>query len=238
MSDLKKVAIAALASVFAWFLVQHAPCPTPTPVAPPIAIPRKRPLLPWSRQAKVGGDVAPDGTPVQIDFPKELRMENVGGSDGAGLCVFTSINHAALWQNVEVLKDFQHWMRSKRGGGWPEKVDRMIAAKAKEAGVEKPQYVQVEGEDLELIDLACKTGRMPCVTYGFSPSGRYRGRYISHMVNCVHSDGKNIAILDNNYIEALEWDTRDEFRRAYTSDGGWTFVLLTTPPPPPPRNKK
>lgn len=236
MSDLKKVAIAALASVCAWFLVQHAPCPAP--IAPPIATPHKRPILPWKREAKVGGDAAPDGTPVQIDFPKELRMHNTGGRDGSGLCVFTSINHAALWQNVDVLKDFQHWMRSKPGGGYPSKVDRMIELKCKEAGVEKPDYIQVEGKDLELIDLACKTGRMPCVTYGFSPSGRYGGSRISHMINLVHADGKNYAALDNNYIQDLEWDTREEFSRAYSSDGGWTFVLLGTPPPPVPRNKK
>jgi hypothetical protein len=58
------------------------------------------------------------------------------------------------------------------------------------------------------------------------------------MVNCVHADGKNYAVLDNNYPEQLEWLSEEEFRHAYTSDGGWTFVLLNPGPPPPPRNKK
>jgi hypothetical protein len=196
--------------------------------------------LPGQReaQAKVGGDTAPDGTAVQIDLPADKQMHNVGGSDGAGLCVFTSINHAAIWQNVVVLKDFQKWMRSKPGGGYPDKVDRMISQKCKEARVEAPQFIQVEGSDLEVIKLACATGRMPCVTYGFSPSGRYGGQRISHMVNCVHADGKNYAVLDNNFPEELEWLSEQEFSRAYSFDGGWTIVLLNPGPPPPPRNMR
>ena len=189
-------------------------------------------------EAKVGGDTAPDGTAVQIDLPADKRMHNVGGRDGAGLCVFTSLNHAAIWQNVDVLKDFQKWMRSKPGGGYPEKVTRMINRKSQEAGIEAPPFVQVEGSDLEVIQLACATGRMPCVTYGFSPSGRYGGQRISHMVNCVHADGRNCAVLDNNYPEQLEWLSEEEFRRAYAADGGWTVVLLKPGPPPPPRNKR
>lgn len=239
IEDLQKLFYAALAAVVAWYLVQFAPHnpPTPTPVVLPEIKPVRKPLLP-RREAKVGGDAAPDGTPVQVDFPQELRMHNCGGSDGAGLCVFTSLNHAALWQDVPQLKDFQKWMKSKPGGGYPDKVDAMIKRKCREANVEVPQYVQVEGQDLEIIDLALKTGRMACVTYGFSPSGRYNGQRISHMLNVVHADGKNYAILDNNYEHELEWLNKDEFRRAYGSDGGWSVILLSPSPPPTPRNKK
>src|SRR5436305_7540489 len=76
----------------------------------------------------LGGPVAPDGrTRVTIDLPLALRAANTGGSDGYGLCVFTSIMHAARWQKETPLEDFQTLMRQEPGGGWPAKVDRMIA---------------------------------------------------------------------------------------------------------------
>lgn len=240
LDEISKLVLGVATALFAWFLIQHAPQTPPHDAPLPIIIPQNssKPRRPWRAEATIGGDTAPDGTPVQDDLPRELRMKNVGGRDGAGLCVFTSINHAAIWQDVEALKDFQKWMRTHRGGGYPAKVDAMIKQRCKEKGCPVPEYVQVEGKDLTLIDLALKTGRMACVTYGFSPSGRYGGQHISHMVNCVHADGKNYAILDNNYIEELEWLSRDEFQRAYASDGGWTFVFLSPAPPPVPRNKK
>jgi hypothetical protein len=195
-------------------------------------------------EASVGGDTAPDGVPAQIDMPQDLRMHNTGGmgwrgpGTGAGLCVFTSINHAAIWQDVEPLLDFQKWMTTKPGGGYPEKVDDMIQRKCNEAGLPVPRYVQVEGRDIGPIQMACKTGRMPCITYGYSPSGRYGGDQISHMVNCVHAMNGSYAILDNNYPEQLEWLNEREFKSSYLSDGGWCVVLLEPGPPPPPRNIK
>jgi hypothetical protein len=224
--------LSVLAGVLTWFLIQHAPRHEPHSKPCPCPPPHRHPAL----EAKVGGDVAPDGAEVQVDMPTELRMHNTGGRDGAGLCVFTSINHAALWQDVDVLKDFQKWMKSRPGGGYPEKVDATIKAKCKEAGVPVPLYVQVEGRDLEPIRLALKTGRMVCNTYGFSPSGRYGGRRIAHMVNTVHGAGGYYGILDNNYPEQIEWLNEQEFSRAYATDGGWSVILLDPGPPPVPHN--
>jgi hypothetical protein len=190
-------------------------------------------------EARVGGDEAPDGTPVQVDLPEDLRMHNTGGWDGAGLCVFTSLNHAAIWQDVDSLRDFQKWMKSKLGGGYPEKLAAMVTQKCKELGVPEPKYVQVEGSDLEPIRVALKTGRMPCITYSFSPSGRYDGRRIAHMVNCVHDVNGYFGILDNNYPDKIEWLDESEFKKSYSGGGGgWTVILLDPGPPPPPRNKK
>src|SRR5688500_11763402 len=99
--------------------------------------------------AKIGGPVAPDGqTEIACDLPAALHTRNVGGSDGAGLCVFTSIGHSARWQNVKVLEDFQAWMRRYPGGGYPQKVDAKIKQICAERGVPPPTYLQVEGRDL------------------------------------------------------------------------------------------
>lgn len=192
------------------------------------------------REASVGGPKAPDGTAMQNQLPAEWHLQNKGGSDGAGLCVFTSIDHAARWQNVPQLIGFRDWMTRYPGGGYPEKVDVMIAKISQERGMPKPRYLQVEGRDLEVLKRACASGRVPGVTYGYSPSGRYNRQRISHMVSLPHADARNFAVLDNNYpgVSNYEWLTPDEFLRTYVSPGnsGWSVILLEPGPPPFPRN--
>jgi hypothetical protein len=187
--------------------------------------------------AVVGGPIAPDGTEVQNDLPRELHVKNRGGSDGSGLCVFASLKHAAVWQNVEALESIFEYMFRRPGGGWPEKVDAVIRDLCKEKGAPVPDYVQVQSRDLEILKLACRTGRIPGVTYCFSPSGRYGGARIAHMVSLVHADDRRFGVLDNNFPGTIEWMTPEEFARAYTGGrNGWAVILLDEGPPPPPSN--
>jgi hypothetical protein len=192
------------------------------------------------RAAKVGGNLAPDGkTEIHCDLPGDQHLQNKGGSDGAGLCVFTSVDHSARWQNIPALVGFRDWMTKYPGGGWPEKLDKMIARLCQERGLPKPDYVQVENlKDLEILRLACRTGRMPAVTYERSPTGRYSGQRIAHMVSMPHCDGQHVAVLDNNYPgpTRYEWMTPEEFIRVCNPRGYWAVVLLPPPPPPPPTN--
>jgi hypothetical protein len=77
------------------------------------------------------------------------------------------------------------------------------------------------------------------VTYSSSPTGRYGGSRIAHMVSLVHADDRWFAVLDNNYPGAnlIEWMTPQEFQRTWTGmGGGWAVILLAPPPPPPPVN--
>lgn len=183
----------------------------------------------------LGGPIGPDGkTEVVCDLPVDQRARNVGGRDGAGLCVFTSIMHSARYQNEQRLWNFQSDMRKEPGGGYPAKVDSMI----RKYGPGTP-YVQYEGKDTTVLKAALATGRMPGVTYdGHDP--HYRGT-IAHMTNLVYYDEKNdlAAILDNNFIgeKELVWMSCAEFRQRWQGNGGgWVVVLLAPPPPPPPRN--
>jgi hypothetical protein len=215
-----------------------APVMTGALLSPANLVARKNPLTGGVEKATVGGNVAPDGTELQIDLPGDLHLKNVGGSDGAGLCVFTSISHSARWQSVKVLEDFQTWMKKHPGGGYPAKVKKMISQVCKERNTPEPDYIQVEGKDLEILKLACKTGRMPGVTYGRSPSGRYNGGRISHMVSLVHADDRNFCVLDNNFpgADKYEWMTPAEFSATYTlGGGGWAVILLSPGAPPAPR---
>src|ERR1700677_2188337 len=76
----------------------------------------------------LGGPVSPDGkTKVTIDLPLALRHANTAGRDGSGLCVFWSITHAARWQRETPLEDLGTVMEREKGGGWPERVDTILA---------------------------------------------------------------------------------------------------------------
>jgi hypothetical protein len=220
--------------------VTPQPQPKPAPCPPDKPCPRPRhwtPLAPL--QASVGGPVAPDGTEAQCDLPPELHLKNRGGSDGSGLCVFASMTHSGRWQNDPAFSAVFEWMWSHPGGGYPEKVDRVVEQMCREKSLPKPSYLQVEGGDVEILRTACRNGLMPGVTYSFSPSGRYGGQRIAHMVSLVHADERWFGILDNNYPGTVEWLTPDEFRRSYTGGGGgWAVILMKEGPPPVPHPSK
>lgn len=198
------------------------------------------------------GPASPNGTSPICDLPKKLRAKNIGSPaprfpgdrNSWGCCVFRSIDHAAHWQNMPELNGFPEWMVSKsiQGGGYPGKVDKLIPQICADRGMPTPDYLQVESNDLEIIKLACKTGRMVCSTYWYSPTGRYGGAKISHMVNTVHADDEWFAVLDNNYIDQLEWMSPQEYLGVYKGPAsamrrdptGWSIIFLAPPPPPIP----
>ncbi len=194
----------------------------------------------WPVEGKSGGLLSPDGSVrLRCVLPPELQMKNVGGSDGAGLCVFTSIQMACRLQGIQEMEGFREWMQKRPGGGYPQKVDQMIAAFCKEKGVTPPPYVQVEGADLQVLRRACAAG-LPCsVTFSNAgnPLQRYGGSHISHMINCFHADSKWYGVLDNNYIQTpqnldmIGWLNEQEFAKAYAP--GWTVVFLAGAAQPP-----
>jgi hypothetical protein len=195
---------------------------------------------PIGEKIVTGGNVSPDGkVEVQVDLSASsgLRLKNVGGRDGSGLCVFTSITHSARYQNEHRLWNFQTDMRKEMGGGYPEKVDKMIA----KYGAGTP-YLQFENGDPHILMLALKTGRMPGVTYN-GHDNHYSGT-IGHMVNLVALTGLDdakdwAAILDNNFVgpDELEWMRPSDFLQRWKgSGGGWAVVLLNPPPPPVPHS--
>jgi hypothetical protein len=233
------VAVTTLLGVLLWIAAKPQTLPLPkSPAAPETEkeSPRRHPLRPWKapQGELVGAFVANGpshaGKEVVADIPSPLRAKNVGGRDGAGLCVFTSIMHSARYQNEQRLWDFQKQMQKEPGGGYPEKVDKMIEKYGKGT-----PYVQHTGGDPSFLRLALKTGRMPGVTYSGRDS-RYNGP-IAHMVNLVYLDDTDACILDNNFIGEYYWMSAQEFLQRWKSTGGgWAIVLLSNPPPPIPHN--
>lgn len=182
----------------------------------------------------VGGPTSPSGVEATIDLPNHKHLINKVGTNRLGLCVFTSVEMSAEWCGESALVGFRDWMTEHPGGGDPDKLARKITEICKQRGVPEPLYIQYEGNNPEIIELALKNGLFPAVTYGYSP--RY-GQEIAHMVNAVHLDAKIGGILDNNYPGTIEWMSRDEFVRRWTlGGGGWAAVLLSPGPPPAPMN--
>lgn len=196
-----------------------------------------------------------DRVRATADLPATQHKRNAAGSDGFGLCVYTSAWHAALWQSVGELYGFRDWMTRRPGGSYPEKFEATLAAYCRERQVPVPSYVQHTGGDDEFLSLALKTGRMACVTYcGADGPGRYGAEVVGHMVNLVHLDDATAAIVDNNFPGSWLWMSRGDFLarwrgtrpdgrpflirdargRATPVGGGWAIVLLHSPPPPYP----
>jgi hypothetical protein len=172
------------------------------------------------------------GHKVQVHLPETEKKKNIGGSDGAGLCVFTSIEYAARLQNARELFDLQSYMHTKPGGGYPSKVASVLKAIAPNV-----QYIQDTTGNEDILELALKTGREPSITYdGYDTL--YHG-YVAHMVGLVYLDKDFAAITDNNRPADARtvWMKRSEFTPRFNGkpgEKGWSVILLDPPPPPLP----
>ncbi|MCE9531352.1 MAG: hypothetical protein K8T89_09570 [Planctomycetes bacterium] len=183
---------------------------------------------------------------LACDLPGTEHMRNIGSKlDGYGMCVFTSVEHAARWHGLEQFRGFRDWCAERYpGGGDPDKLDQLLAAYCKAKGIVCPPYIQYEGPDVRpILELCDKTGRMACITYGQSP--RYIGPRsptgtIAHMTNCPKFSGQLAVCLDNNFPgeASYEWMPLAEMERRIKhprAKNGWVFVWLAPSPPPVPR---
>lgn len=192
----------------------------------------------------------PDGTPVHIDLAKKRYVKNTGGKgprgpgSGSGLCVFTSIMHACDWHHIRVYNTgFQKWMMDKEGGGWPEKLTKMMRQFAEEMKIEMPDLLQNTNGDLDLLAETIQKGYLPGCTYCWSPTGRYGGGTISHMLNpvagrAITKDGRKVwCVVDNNYPGTYEWMEEQQFAKTFKGNGGgWSVYVVAPEPPPIPKN--
>lgn len=251
------------AAVLFWLATQPAPagnaphdqCPGPNCPDNPPWHPRPRPCPVPGPCPRPRGDLFPapqgpgratiagrayDGEEISADLPGSEHLKNVGSKkDGAGMCVFSSIEMAALWQGLECMRGWRNWCATNYpGGGYPQKVDQLIQDWCKHKGIPVPEYAQYEGQSPEqILDIIDRTRRMACWTYGYGE--RYSGT-IAHMTCGAKFGGKYAVNLDNNFPGdgSYEWMSRAELlkRIKHPSGKAWVFVWLTPAPPLPPFN--
>lgn len=196
---------------------------------------------PYSGRNSVEAGRTHDGEYLDCDLLEKDHIPNIGSKvDGAGMCVMSSIEMAARFCGMDQYRGLRDWCASEEGGAYPSKVDKQLAAFCKAKNLPPPQYVQYEGpEPGPIVEASLSSGRMACITYGWSP--RY-GKQIAHMVNLVKFGGKYATVLDNNFtgVNRYEWMDREELLRrlGYPRNKGWVFVWLAPPPPASPRNIK
>lgn len=185
--------------------------------------------------------VHPSGTRATIDLPVDQHMRNIGGSDGAGLCVGTSNEVAGHWQSIPELNGFQAWLKLRPGGSYPEMLAADLKKFCNSKGVAVPSHIQHTGGDIEFLRLAFATRRAVSMTYaGYDTF--YGNQMIAHMVTGAHLDGTLGAVIDNNEPSRWRWmsDTqlinrwlgKTDDGRNLRVGGGWAVVWLNSPPPP------
>ena len=180
----------------------------------------------------------PDGTEVDCDLPAVRHMKNVGGSDGAGLCVGTANQNMFDWHHVvgycDLKNGYQSYLRKFPGGSWKDKASQQIAEYAKtHPGVIAPEILHDTSGDIELQVHALKNGYIPSVRILRSPAGRYSGQSIDHMVILVGArcgPTKAWCMIDNNFPGTWEWFSEADWKRTY---GKWSMYVLDHPAPPP-----
>jgi hypothetical protein len=223
--------------------------PIPVPVVPKPKPPEPKPKKPdcpncpkfsalpalGVEQIQVGGPEL-DGVSVSCDLPDERHLKNVGGSDGAGLCVFASATMAADFHGRKEMLDFFQWMRKKPGGGYPEKFAKMVKEYCAEKGIAEPEFVQITNGDVDFLEAASDARIMLGFTYGGADGVFYRSE-VAHMCCLLYFSRKThrAAILDNNNPGKILWMSDEELvKRWKAMQGGWALAWMAPPPPPIP----
>lgn len=182
------------------------------------------------------------GVRATIDLPGDQHMKNIGSHvDGYGMCVSTSNEVAARWQNIPELYGIRDYLAKKPGGSWPELYAADIKEYCSKRGVTVPLHIQHTGGDIEFLRLGVKTRRMLSITYA-GLDNFYGNNTVSHMVNLAHLDGKLGAVIDNNEATRWRWMSDQELVNRWLGrrdngaktrvGGGWLVVYLGPPPPP------
>ena len=184
------------------------------------------------------------GVHAQAPVPVQYHVRNEGGSDSAGLCVYSSVLANGMAQGVPGLnvpgpgtsnlpgntdrvpnapgKGSALWryVKARPGGSYPEKLARDLDAVM--PGEPRADYY---GRDPRVLDAWSKDGYPIACTMN---TGKfYGGQRIAHMISVPHyqSDGYT-CVADNNNPGRYSWMPTGEFNRR--QDGGvfWAFVWL------------
>lgn len=180
------------------------------------------------------------GERASAPIPAELHIRNEGGSDGAGLCVVSSILANGLYQKVPALaggKDSKLWRlaKSRPGGHFPEKLANLVGEAA--PGEKYASRVGTgSAEDRELLERVNRAGYPVGVTmntgklYGYMP--------IHHMVSLVHYRKNGwTMIVDNNRPGFYSAFPSSEFHRRWP-DMGTTWMWFWTRLPVSPASQQ
>lgn len=165
------------------------------------------------------------GVKANAPIPPNLHFKNTGGSDGAGLCVDTSVTIAGAYLGLE---DF--WKlgqsslmvdaRKNPGGSWPEKLERELKEHYPNAS-----WYSWESPTTEQVADFSSQGLPVCTTT--NTGALYGYDYIYHYIVNIHCDDDIAMIVDSNDPGKYHAMPRAEYdRRAPNPKKMWGFVFL------------
>lgn len=182
------------------------------------------------------------GRSVNAPIPNEIHVRNEGGSDGAGLCVISSVLANGMSQGVPGLniagrdersgqlvagKGSTLWRTAKaRPGGYgPEKLAELV-----EEVMPGEKYASFVGRDTSILETLSSRGYRVGVT--MNTGKQYNYMPIHHMVSLEHySAANNVAMVaDNNDPGKHHVMPATEFNRRWIDGGdGWAWVWTRKP---------
>lgn len=176
------------------------------------------------------------GERASAPIPSSLHVRNEGGSDGAGLCVISSVLANGMYQGVPGLdvagpdgkagKGSQLWKtaKSRPGGYWPERLNALVNEL-----MPNELKASYSGNDPSVLDRLSRDGYPIGATMGTGE--RYGWGPISHMISLLHFRSSGSAcVVDNNFPGEFTWMSADEFVRRWTMGGeGWAWIWTRKP---------
>lgn len=171
------------------------------------------------------------GKEPTIRIPSKCRVKNRAAKDGLGLNCVACIETAARYQGIDSLTGLTERQTTEKGGGWAEKIGRILDSEKKRGAFD---YAQYEDKDFaEHISDALKCGHVPCVTWA---GGKHYHGHADTMVCVLYLDppledekkDSRACVLDPNFPEEVEWMSRDEMLRrvAIAGDGNAWIVTV------------
>lgn len=177
------------------------------------------------------GEVAIDspeyqGVKANAPIPAELHIRNEGGSDGAGLCVISSILANGRYQHVPGLeggKESALWRSAKErpGGYYPEKLAALV-----DEVMPGEKYASYVGTDPKILEELSAKGYPIGAT--MNTGALYNYAPIHHMISLAHYEhgkGKWACVVDNNDPGKFHWMPSEEYDRRWIDGGeGWAWI--------------
>lgn len=171
------------------------------------------------------------GERANAPIPSRFHVRNEGGSDGAGLCVISSITCNGAFQGVKDLlglKDSPLWRAAKRapGGYSPDKLRNLLD---RLPGLKDEKYASYIGTDTSVLDRWSRRGYPIGAT--MNTGQLYSYRYIHHMISLIHyRKGGYAIVVDNNDTGRYHVMPAGEFDRRWPYGGtAWAFIWTRLP---------
>jgi hypothetical protein len=132
---------------------------------------------------KIGGSIAPDGrTEIACDLPTSLPPKTSAAATAPDSASSPASGTPRAGRTSRFSKTSRPGCDATPAADTRRRSTPRSSRSAPNAVCRRLRTCRSRGRDLDILNRACRTGRMPSVTYSFSPTGRYGGQRIAHII--------------------------------------------------------